>query len=141
MSDTCFDIMGFQQFIEKFSNEYSWQPPEFSNKISWYGCKDIYESDIGDTTNPINTKWFSNLIKNACFEDLDNIEKLDENVKEYSEYAFCLKRCIQLKLIERSFERDKTEDTVSPCIPQWFRKTGWGCVEKWNCEEKKVLLE
>ena len=122
-------------FITKFSKEYSFQSPEFRNKLSWYYSRDMYENNLKDEINPINTDWFKNLIVNATIKDLDELViaySIDEGI--YPGIAFCLMRCIQQNLIEKAYKLDKIGIKISTDIPQWFRKAKWNCVEKWNCE-------
>ena len=60
-------------FITKFSKEYSFQSPEFRNKLSWFYSRDIYEKNLKDEINPINTDWFKKLIVHATIKDLDEL--------------------------------------------------------------------
>ena len=123
-------------FITKFSKEYSFQSPEFRNKLSWFYSRDIYEKNLKDEINPINTDWFKKLIVNATIKDLDELViaySIDDEI--YNEIAFCLMRCIQHNLIEKSDHLDKRGIKISSDIPQWFRKAEWNCDVKWNCEE------
>ena len=123
-------------FITKFSKEYSFQSPEFRNKLSWFYSRDIYEKNLKDEINPINTDWFKKLIVHATIKDLDELViaySIDDEI--YPGIAFCLMRCIQHNLIEKSDHLDKRGIKISSDIPQWFRKAEWNCDVKWNCEE------
>lgn len=125
-----------------FAERWVFQPPEFTDILlmednEWREAfANLYEQSYEGAPNPINTKWFTILIKKGEVEDLNMLFSATEGISD--RYTIAFFRFMMYALLYRAYNNDQLNVPISPAIPKWFRARKWHIPEEWNCLKGEI---